>query len=261
MKINKFFNLKTFSMAEGGQGGGSEGDPAAELAALQTRLDDAMGSIAKLETKNGEVIGDNKALKDAAKQWGDLDPDNVKSLMDKFNNDEDMRLIAEGKHSEVIAKQVEKASMAFQSQINELTESSTSYKEKLDTANGKISDLLINSQVTSEFSEIGGIPGAASDAVYRAKQLFGIEDGEAVARDGDKKAIVGKDGGLTIKEFVASLKETAPHLFPGSQGAGAHGDGGGGGSELQNQLSKAYEQGNIGEIRRIKAEIKESNKK
>ncbi len=81
-------------------------------------------------------------------------------------------------------------------------------------------------------------------------------------RDKDGNIVTGKDGAMTVSEWVASLKEQAPHLFPESVGAGANG------SKTKTSLTgidakiaAAAAAGNVQEYRRLKAVRAEQQKK
>jgi hypothetical protein len=263
--INKFkklhYAVAVANLIPHGDGGNDDAPTKEQMEALQQQLSDAQSSITKLEDKNKQVIGEKKEIETKMKAWEGLDPENVRGLLDKFENDEELKLIAEGKHSEVIEKRIEKAEADFKSKLETLTTENGEYKTQLDAANATIKDLLINQNVTAAFVGEKGLESAIPDVVLRAKAEFQVEDGKPVARDGDGKIITGKEGPLTISEWVGNLKESAPHLFPASEGAGGAGNRGGANqSNIDGKMAAAASAGNMTEYRRLRA-LKKQGKK
>jgi hypothetical protein len=70
--------------------------------------------------------------------------------------------------------------------------------------------------------------------------------------------LTGKDGALTIEEWVTSLKDEASHLFPGSGGSGGSGGRGGMGGDMNQQLMDAAKSGDMKQYRAIRAKMKEN---
>lgn len=89
---------------------------------------------------------------------------------------------------------------------------------RLKNATHRLMEVLVSDAVKAAALSHGVTKTAVDDVVTRARAKFTVnEDFKVVcsAQDGDK------DGNpLTIETFVASLKDTAPHLFAPSQGTG-----------------------------------------
>jgi len=256
------FNIHFKDGDNGGSGGlGDNGDQTTSIEMLQKELQSAKDSITKLTNKNSEILSENKNFRDRMKDWEGLDPNNVRNLLEKFSQDEELKLIAEGKHDEVIKKRVEKAEAHYKSQITDLTNKLNESTEQNKKASTQIRDLLIDSKVITAFHKEKGLENAADDVILRAQKAFTIENGEAIARDAKGEIIPGKNGALTILEWVENLKTTAPHLFEGSSGAGATGrKGGATGNDIDAKMALAAQQNNMAEYRRLRAE-KYSSKK
>lgn len=233
----------------GGSGGGGDTFTAEQV---QEKVDEA---VLGLKSKNADLINDVKTTKAALKPWEGLDADNVRNMLDKFENDEELKLIAEGKHTEAWDRKLEKVTATHQSQVDGITTERDTYKTELDAAKAQVRDLIIDQQVISSFMTEKGLETAAPDVVNRAKAAFVIEDGVAIARDDAGQIIRGEDGPITVKEWVAGLKTTAPHLFPGSQGAGAGGSQGGGGSDVRSLMEAAASRNDMKEYRRLRTEL------
>lgn len=252
MKIKNRF-VPIYSMADDGDGEGAGGGGGGTTF-TQAQLDEAVNNaVSGLKTKNTELLDSIKGLKSGLKAWEGLDPDNVRGMLAKFENDEVLKLHAEGKHDEAYNKRMEKERAQHQSAIDTATTELNDWKSKAEKAELQVRDLIIDQQVLTNFMSEKGLESAAPDVVLRAKAAFKIEDGVAIARDDRGEIIRGKEGPITVKEWVQSLKETAPHLFPGSQGAGASGAGAGGGSgDLEAQMAAAADRGDMETYRKLR---------
>lgn len=216
--------LKYYAAAgEGGEGGASsEGQPeiSPELQAIiDARVND---SVMGLKNKNNELLGKLKEQNEALKRFDGIDPDSVRSILQRFSDDEEAKLIAEGKIDEVLNKRTERLRADVDKQIKE----ANTRAEKAEAFAGKFRDRVLGDAVRSAAMKAGVLPEAADDIILRAKSVFSLsDDGEAVALDEHGEAIFGKDGKtpLTPQEWAESLKESAPHLFPRAEGTGAGG--------------------------------------
>lgn len=76
---------------------------------------------------------------------------------------------------------------------------------------------MLGDEIRSAAGKAGALTSAQEDLILRAKGIFQINDeGQAVAVDEDGNPIMGKDGRTPLSpiEWIESLKESAPHLFP-----------------------------------------------
>ena len=242
----------------GGAGGGGGTGDAAPNAELTAKLADALAQIDSLKKKNTDILGEKKKQSEQLKAFDGLDPENIRNILNRFDQDEELKLISEGKYEDVIKARVEKAEAGYKSTIASLTEENSTLKEQTGKDSTQIRDLIIDTAVTTSFIEAEGVKTAVPDVILRAKNTFTVENGEAIARDGNGEIIAGSSGPLKINEWVATLKETAPHLFPGSQGAGAGGSGTGG-SNVDAKMAAAAASGNMKEYRRLRAEKASKN--
>jgi len=105
---------------------------------------------------------------------------------------------------------------------------------------------VLGDEIRSASSKAGALPSAQDDLILRAKGIFQINDeGEAIAVDEEGNSIMGKDGktALSPVEWVESLKESAPHLFPSASGTDA-GKNKQGGAHLKRSQMSANEKAN-----------------
>lgn len=81
---------------------------------------------------------------------------------------------------------------------------------------------MIDNAVRDAAAKSGVRAGAVDDVLLRARQVFKVQDGKAVAFDGDKQLFGSTGDPLTVAEYInGKLVEAAPHLFEPSQGGGA----------------------------------------
>lgn len=237
---------------DGGGEGGNGGDKGSDD--IQAKIAAAVEEqTAGLKAKNQELLGSLTETKKTLKQFEGINPKEVREMMDRLSKDEELKLMAEGKHEEAFAKRLEKTKATFQSQLESVSSEAEKYKTEFEKAQEQIRDLIIDQQVLGSFMKEKGLESAGPDVVNRAKAAFKIEDGVPIARDKNGEIIRGKDGAITIEEWVASLKQSAPHLFPGSVGAGATGGGpGGAGGDLTAKMEEAASKGDMATYRKLR---------
>lgn len=190
-----------------------------------------------LVANNTALLAEKKEIAskmaDLEKKWSGFDSAQVSNLMDKINNDEETKLIAEGKIDEVIENRVQALKGDYEGQLKALGDKNSELELGINGKDTKIKALIVNGLVQQAASSLNVLPTAVEDVIYRAKQRFTLDDNDRpIAQDTDGNTLFGKSGKdpLTIEEWLTSMKETAPHWYPGSQGAGASGgkDGSGG---------------------------------
>lgn len=232
---------------EGGGGGGS-----VTVEDLQKQLAAVNDSLAKIESKKAELLNENKTLKESMKSWEGLDAAQVRNLIDKVNGDEELKLITEGKYEDVIKKRTEKVEAGYKAQLNTANSELEKVRGQYESANSTIKKLLVDTSVTTEFVKLKGIESAVPDVVSRAQQVWNIENGEPVPRGKDGEILQGKNGVMTMPEWIESLRQNAPHLFPDSSGAGAGGNNSQNAGGIDAKISAARKAGNLAEVRRLK---------
>nr|WP_245227529.1 MULTISPECIES: hypothetical protein [unclassified Pseudomonas] len=187
-------------------------------------------SEAGLKNKNSELLG---KLKDATgkltqfeTQFEGIDIDAVKGLLSRAGQDEETKLLTEGKVDEVFNKRTERLRGDYDKQLKAISERAT----KAETFAAKFQGKVLGDSVRGAALKAGALPEATDDIILRAKGVFSLnEEGEAVAVDESGQTILGKDGKtpLTPLEWAESLRESAPHLWPRASGTNAPGGGGG----------------------------------
>lgn len=175
-----------------------------------------------LKAKNSELLGSLRTTKDALQKFDGIDPEAVRNILKRFTDDDEAKLIANGKIDEVLTKRTERMKAGFERE----TQAEKVKREAAEARAAKFSKRVLENGIRTEAAAAGLHQYAIEDALYRAGTTFALDD------DGNPTAVegaFGKDGKpLTLKEWFADMKEKAPHWFPATaSGSGAGGGGGG----------------------------------
>ena len=185
--------------------------------------------VAGLKQKNVDLITKNGQLKEqaaeVARKYDGIDADVARSVLQRFNDDEERALIAAGKIDDVLKKRTERMQADHAKMLRAEQEARTQAEGKAS----KLAARTLAGAVRDAAIKAGALPEAMEDIVLRAGPIWRLnDDGEPVAMNGDE-VILSKDGKtpLTTQEWAESLRETAPHLWPKAQGTNAPGSGSG----------------------------------
>lgn len=194
-------------------------------------VDDAVTAATAGLRENKDAIltekRETKAELDALRTtWGDLDPEMVKAVMSRMANDEETRLIGEGKVDEVIDRRTSKMRADFDNKVEALAKKLGESELMSQGLTAKISELIVGRGVRDAALKLGVQPAALEDIEMRARGTFSVSDTfEIEARDADDAIIIGKDGkgNLQPSEWLEGMRENSPHWWPPSNGGGAGG--------------------------------------
>lgn len=201
-------------------------------------IPDVTGLKTALDKERTRATDEEKARKALAKQFEGIDPKLAREMLNKVANNEEMKLISEGKIEEVINARMSKRDDEFKRQLEEAQSRADGSLEVAST----YMDRVLDNHVRAACAAAGVHPSAVDDALLRASQIFSLDDdGNAVQLDGDgddAQPVFGKDGKTpySLTEWMEEMKEKAPHWFPaGASGGGAHNarDGKGGANTIK----------------------------
>lgn len=206
-------------------------DKAAVEAAVSAAVTSAVAEATNgLKSNRDTILAEKKALEDKYKevttQFEGVDPKMVKSLFERIKNDEETKLISEGKIDEVLARRTDGMKKDYDARLTASEQRAANFEASEKTLKTKTNDLVIEGLIRQAAIETGILPAAFEDAIYRAKKIFSLDDNfSPVAKDANGAPILGKDAKTQIsaKEWLETMKDKAPHWFPGSNGAGAGG--------------------------------------
>jgi len=169
---------------------------------------------------NIQLLKQNKEL---LEKFEGIDPVKVRELQEQQRKLEEGKLLTEGKAEEVFAARLAPVKKDFETKL-------TAAEQRALAAERRLEGLLIDDAIRDAATKAGVRPTAVEDVLLRGRQAFKLVDGKAVPMSGDE-VLYGKTGQpMSMDEWLAALTEKAPHLFEQSQGGGAQGARGGGGS-------------------------------
>jgi hypothetical protein len=195
-----------------------------------TGIEDNSGLKSALQKERDAAKTATKTLKEFQERFAGIDPDKVKAMLGKIDNDEEAALIAAGKIDEVVNKRSEKLRADLQRKVDEAAQHT---QAAMDRAS-KFSQRVLDNHIRAAATKAGLHAHAVEDALFRARAMFSLDDnGDPIQMDSSGHPVLGKDGKTPFSplEWLESMKETAPHWFPaGGSGSGAGGSGSGAGS-------------------------------
>ena len=195
----------------------------AELQSLYVERDgawilDAEGIVEK--SKHEEFRTNNIALTNQLKRFEGIDPDAVRQLAEENKSLRTATLSEDAKRE--MDAQLKTAKSAFEKQLAAMS-------GERDTLTGRLTAIQIDQAVVTEATKRGLRATALPDITARARQSFKLVNGVPQAFEADgQTARMGKDGPMTLAEWVDALVSDAPHLFEANAGGGAAGSGSGG---------------------------------
>jgi len=212
-----------------------------ENPAIKAAIESAVNaSVTGLSNKNKELLGKLKdtstKLTQFETQFEGIDIEAVKGLLSRAGQDEETKLLTEGKVDEVFNKRTERLRGDFDKQLKAVS----ARAEKAESFAAKFQGKVLGDSVRGAALKAGALPEATDDIILRAKGVFSLnEEGEAVAVDESGQTILGKDGKtpLTPLEWAESLRESAPHLWPRASGTNAPGGGSGQAALKRSEMS------------------------
>lgn len=200
-------------------------DPALKEA-ISKNVESAVAEATKgLATNKQKILDEKKELSDKlaalTKQWEGMDPEVIKNLVDRMNNDEETKLIAEGKIDEVVERRIDAYKKDAEARITAATSKLEEYETSTNALTNKLHGMMLNDGVRQAAAGAHIRDTATQDAIARAKNVFSVDGDKLVAKDADGNPLIGKDGKspLTMGEWLDSQREGAPHWFNDPEGA------------------------------------------
>ena len=172
------------------------------------------------EAKHEEFRTNNIALTNQLKRFEGIDPDAVRQLAEENKSLRTATLSEDAKRE--MEKQLKASKSSFDKQLVAVT-------GERDALTGRLTAIQIDQAVVTEATKRGLRATALPDITSRARTAFKLVNGVPQAFEADgQTARMGKDGPMTLAEWVDALVSDAPHLFEANAGGGAAGSGSGG---------------------------------
>lgn len=197
-----------------------------------TGLPDVSGLQSALQKERDAAKAANKALKETADKYKDIDPDSYHRIMSKFQGDEEAQLLASGNVDEVIKRRTAIRDADWQKKLDAAAAERDAEKQKTSKFLSRVLDEQIRAAVHGKVHD-----KAVEDALFRARMMFSLDDeGNAVCLQ-NGEPVLGKDGKTPFRpqEWIETMRDTAPHWFPSTaSGSGAQQNHSKGGANLMN---------------------------
>lgn len=218
----------------GAGAGGSGSDDITKLlatpemqAVLQKKIDE---EVAGLKKKNSELIEKQKTLKENMAQFEGLDVERIKAFQKQIEENEEMKLLSEGKIEEVVDRRTEAMRKDFTSNLTARDAKIEELSQILKKKEEDLTALVVDGQIRESYIALDFEPTAMDDIITLGRKTFVMdyESGQATPRDQHGNIIFSKDGKTPIgpAEWLENLSEKKPYLRRASSGAGASGSGG-----------------------------------
>lgn len=215
-----------------------------------------------LKNKNSDLIREKKTIQDQLDKFKGIDAEKIHTLIRQFEDDEEARLISEGKIDEVIAVRTERMRKSYDQKQEELSANLTRALNERDDFSKRYDDFTVEVALRKAAEKHEVLPEAIDDVLRRAKGVFAIEEGNIVSKtpSGKVKMNATNDGPYTPGDYIDELKSSAAYYWPASKGLGASGGAGGmDKSDLAAALQRAAESGDMKTYREIREKQKKAS--
>ncbi len=178
------------------------------------------------KSKLDEVRATNVSLlkeRDELKQrFEGIDPDEVRKLAEDKRKLEEAAQLKAGEFEKVIEARVKALKGDFDKQLGAAT-------TERDALHARLVAVQIDQGVVAAATQRSLRATALLDITARARGVFKLVNGVATAFEADGQTVrQGKDGAMTLAEWVDAQVSEAPHLFESNAGGGAGAVGNGG---------------------------------
>ncbi len=212
--------------------------------AAKTQVDDA---VKGLKAKNEEILGEKKTLQETVKKFDGIDLAVVKTATEFYEKNKDTEFLKDGTVEELIEKKTSTLTTDFETKIGEMTElldKATKHGANYQTL---FEAKVIDDGLRAEAIKQGVRPEAIEDVILRGRGIFSLDEAKLIeARKEDGSLATTEDKKvLNPKNWIEGLKDTSPHYWPGSKGAGADGSGGGHDSDITVKMNALLDKGDI----------------
>lgn len=186
--------------------------------------------VSGLKSALAKTREEKDALMKSLKGFDGIDPEKFKALSAQIESSEELKLITEGKFTEVLDRRTAK----FQEELNKQLAAAHAERDAALKRGEKYETRVLDGQILAAAAKAGVDKVAFEDALFRGRSVFKLDDaGNAVQFGDDGKPVVGKDGKTLFSpdEWAGGLKEIAPHWFPNGNTGSGNGNAGGANSK------------------------------
>lgn len=168
---------------------------------------------------------EHNALLTKVKPLGDLDK--VTEALKRLGDDEEKKLLGEGKVEELVSRRIKSAQARYEEALGAKEKELAAERKARETTLAKVKELTIDRALTEAAVKMNVHKDAIEDVIMHGRSVFSLTDDYKIqAVDGSGITIAGPDGRnpLTPEQWVEGLRSKKPHFFPANSGAGARGN-------------------------------------
>lgn len=202
---------------------------------------DGIEDVSGLKSTLQKVRDEAETARKALKAFEGLDPVAARKMMAAMGNNEELKLIADGKWEEVFERRTAAMRADYDTKLKAVTDANEAVGKKTT----KLQHRLLLSSLRTAAIAAGVHKEAIGDAEMQGMALFSVNDDGDVIMMRDGNPVLGKDGKTPIspEEWAPTLRETKPHYFPATGGgSGGTQDSGNAGSK-QNVMKRSVWEG------------------
>jgi len=210
----------------------------------KTQVEEA---VTGLKAKNTELIGEKKAAQEALKKFDGVDVEASKLATEFYENHKDQEFLKDGTVEELIEKKTSQLNSDHEVQVTELTGKLSEAVNHGATYQSLFESKVIDDGLRAEAVKQGVRSEAIEDVILRGRGVFSLDDSKQIeARDREGKLATTEDKKvLNPKNWIEGLKDTSPHYWPDSRGAGASGGSGNSDSDYTIKLNELASKGDM----------------
>ena len=212
-----------------------------------------------LKSNNASLLDEKKKVMEKLTAFSEIeDPKAALDALKFVKENEQARLIQEGKFDEVIEKKVSAVRQEAKASVDELTEKLNMTAKEADNFKAKYRTKIVDDTIRAAAIEAGVRPEALEDAVLYGRMEFAVaEDNETVeARDAKGNLRKNNDNiVVTPKVWLEGIKSKKPYWWPQSEGAGFTGKTASD-SDVTAKMSELLEKGDFEGYRKLRQQTK-----
>ena len=172
---------------------------------------------------------DHKEARNKLSAWSDLEPDEVRKKLDRYN---ELEVLARGKSEEIESKLEELTEARVRTRLSPVERELNSLRAKHAEAEKMIAEFSaqarrrsIHDKIREQADKLKVRAEALPDVLLLAEAVFDVtEDGGVLTKENS----FGINPGLSPDAWLADMQQARPHWWPTSSGGGANGGAGSG---------------------------------
>jgi len=210
-----------------------------------------------LKTNHDKLLDEKKKLQDKYKNI--TDPEEALAAIKLLNENEDFKMIRDGKFEEVISKRLQTTREEYETKLTDLQKNFDNESMKAIRFESNFKDTIRDLRMKEAASAAGILPSAFEDLLNRGRKLFTVADDERniEARDNKGHLVKVDDKILTPEIWIEQLRKTSPHFWPGSKSGSLNSNSDA--TDLEHAIADAANRNDTKEFNRLR-DLQKKNK-